>query len=70
MAMPGQFKTILLKAQSDKNVEDIVVFLTWKVFISQYFFIGSYKRKKCTIHFCIETANENKQFKNTKRHSF
>ena len=41
-----------------KNVEDIVIFLTWKVFISMHSSIASYIQ--CASHFRRETANKNK----------
>ena len=48
-----------------KNVEYIVVSLVfvWKVAISVSFFITSYLTRR---YFCIETANENIQLKETK----
>ena len=48
-----------------KNMEDTVVFLTRKVFISLSLFIASYNKKSAS-HFCRETAKENKHFKGTK----
>ena len=48
-----------------KNVEDIVVFLTGKVFISVSFFIASYMQE--IRHLSKEPGNEIEQFKETKQ---
>ena len=42
------------------HLEDIVVFLAWKVFIFVNFSIASYKQKMCKSLFRRETASENK----------
>ena len=47
-------------------VENTVVFLTRKVFMRLWVNPLHLKNKKCTSHFCRETANKNKQFKETK----
>ena len=47
------------------NLEEPVIFLTRKVFISVSFSIASYN-KEFASHFRSETVFENKQFKETK----
>ena len=62
MTLQARFTTVPFQPLSDKNVEDNVVFLTRKVSNSDNFFINN----KCASLFCIETAKENKEFKETK----
>ena len=50
----------------NKNVEDIVVFLTQQVFISISFFVASHKQEMRLSYFHRETANEKNSLKKQK----
>ena len=60
----SRFTTVPLKPYSDKNVEDTIVFLTRKVFISVSFSIA-FCMQEMRNHLRRETTNENEKNKKT-----